>query len=75
MAEANSHQYSIKFRCPNCGDVFSKLVQKGVMAKGRGGSCPNCGVTDGAANVGNFTVLKNHPELDGSIGPYNTPRM
>jgi len=71
MVEARSNQYSMQFRCPNCGEVFSKAVQKGVSALGKGGSCPNCGVNDGQPQVGNFTVIKQHPELDAPIRPYN----
>lgn len=73
--EPNSHQYKIKFRCPNCGDVFSILIQKGVTAEGRGGVCPTCGVKDGQPQVGRFIVIRNHPELDEPIHPYNSPRM
>lgn len=73
--EPNNHQYKIQFRCPNCGDVFSKVIQKGTPAEGKGGHCPTCGVSDGQPNVGRFTVVKNHPELDEPIRPYNSPRM
>lgn len=73
--EPNTHQYKISFRCPNCGSVFEVLVQKGVIAQGRGGKCPNCGVTDGQAQVGHFKVLKNNPEYDDPTRPYNSPRM
>jgi predicted RNA-binding Zn-ribbon protein involved in translation (DUF1610 family) len=73
--EPNSHQYKISFRCPNCGEVFAKLLQKGIIADGKGGNCPTCGVSDGQAQVGRFTVIKNNPEYDEPIRPYNTPRM
>lgn len=74
--EVAKNQYKIKFRCPNCGNVYSKALQKGVLAKGRGGDCPTCGVKDGAPGVGHFDVIKEHPELDAPPGvPYNTPRM
>lgn len=76
MIELAKNQYAIKYRCPNCGEVYTKGVQKGVLAKGRGGSCPNCGVQDGTSGVGHFEIIKLHPELDALPGiPYNTPRM
>jgi hypothetical protein len=73
--ESNSHQYSIKFRCPNCGEIFERLIQKGVIAQGHGGACPCCGVIDGQAQVGHFIVIKDNSEYDEPIRPYNTPRM
>ena len=72
----NSHQYKIQFRCPNCGDVYSKLIQKGVTAQGQGGTCPTCGVKDGQPQVGNFKVIKHHPELDEQAVPnWSVPRL
>lgn len=72
----NAQQYKIQFRCPNCGDVFTKLLQKGVEAQGRAGRCPNCGVSDGQPKIGHFLVIKNHPEMDGPERPYySSPRM
>lgn len=73
--ELNSHQYAVSFRCPNCGDIFEVAIQKGVIAQGRGGKCPTCGVSDGQAQVGHFKVIKKNPEYDDPSRPYNTPRM
>ena len=72
----NSHQYKIQFRCPNCGDVYSRLIQKGVIAQGQGGACPTCGVRDGQPQVGSFKVIKNHSELDQEgVVNWNSPRL
>ena len=72
----NSHQYKMQFRCPNCGDVFSKLLQKGVEALGRGGVCPTCGVKDGQPKIGQLNTIRKHSEMDELPGiSYNTPRM
>ena len=67
-------QYKMKFRCPNCGEVFDKAVQKGVIAQGKGGVCPSCGVKDGQANVGNFQIVKKNEQYDQPVN-YNSPRM
>jgi len=56
--EGDSHSYVAKFMCPNCGDIFEKLLQKGVPSQGRGGKCPICGVFDGQPQVGGFKVIK-----------------
>ena len=74
MAE-NKHQYNISFRCPNCGVIFERLIQKGVEALGRGGVCTNCGVKDGAPKVGQFKVIRQNEEHDNPHIPFNTPRM
>lgn len=73
--EVNSHQYAISFRCPNCGEVFEKALQKGVIADGQGGKCPSCGVNDGQPQVGRFKVIKKNLEYDEGMRPYNVPRM
>lgn len=61
--------YLIEFQCPNCGEIFSKNIQKGVAASGRGGTCPNCGCKDGDTtfHLGNFKVVKKNEsqELSG----------
>lgn len=65
----NSTQYSIFFKCPNCGNIFEKLIQKGVPASGRAGECPKCGVKDGQVGVGRFEVMReNEPSFS-----YNGP--
>jgi len=58
------NQYKVQYRCPNCGILLLKGVQKGVVALGRGGTCPHCGVRDGNTGVGNFQILKKNPSLD-----------
>jgi len=72
--EIQSHEYPMKFRCPNCGEVFDKGIQKGTTALGKGGKCPVCGVTDGQPNVGHFQVIKKNDKYDQSVN-YNSPRM
>lgn len=39
--------YSMKYTCGNCGHKFVATLSQGVVAKGHGGECPNCGVKDG----------------------------
>lgn len=56
--DKNSSNYSIFFKCPNCGHIFEKVIQKGVPAAGRGGECPKCGVRDGQVGVGRFEVVR-----------------
>ena len=52
----NGH-YLISFQCPNCGEIFSRNIQLGVAASGRGGACTNCGCM--------FRVVKkNEPDAD-----------
>jgi predicted RNA-binding Zn-ribbon protein involved in translation (DUF1610 family) len=68
--DLNKNQYAISFRCPNCGQVFEKALQKGVIAEGRGGNCPCCGVSDGQPNVGRFQVIRKNMELDPQASPY-----
>ena len=64
-----SNEYSIKFRCHNCGTIFSKNIHKGIPALGKGGECPNCGITDGRAPIGNFTVIReNEPPTEMYVG-------
>lgn len=75
MTEPNEHQYEIKFRCPNCGTIFSKILKKGDAAQGRGGYCPKCGVRDGTPHVGSFGIIKENPEYDNVHSGYNAPRM
>jgi len=58
MENISPNQYVISFYCPNCGTTFQKVLQKGSVALGRGGECPNCGVKDGQSGVGNFEVIK-----------------
>jgi predicted RNA-binding Zn-ribbon protein involved in translation (DUF1610 family) len=73
--EPNAHQYIISFQCPNCGDIFEKLLQKGVQASGQGGACPNCGIQDGMPGTGAFHVIKKHPDQNViNAIPYNIPR-
>lgn len=62
--EVGKNQYAVQYRCPNCGIVMTKAIQKGIPALGRGGECPNCGVKDAAPQVGNFQIIKKNPELD-----------
>jgi DNA-directed RNA polymerase subunit RPC12/RpoP len=66
------NQYSIFFRCPNCGRIFEKHIQKGVPAAGRGGECPNCGVKDGQVGIGRFDVVK---ENEPTKFTYNGPQI
>lgn len=66
----NPNQYGIKFRCPNCGDIFEKYLQKGVPAQGRGGICPTCGSSDGQPSVGQFQVIRKNQEQDPQLSPY-----
>lgn len=73
--KASKNQFLAKFRCPNCGTIFEKAIQKGVMSKGRGGSCPYCGVQDGQAQVGNFKVIPRTPEHEQGATAYPMPRM
>jgi predicted RNA-binding Zn-ribbon protein involved in translation (DUF1610 family) len=70
MAEINSHQYEIDFRCPNCGTVFSRTIQKGVQASGMGGVCPYCGVKDGQPQIGRFEVIKKTPDQNSISSEY-----
>lgn len=71
--EANSHQYIISFRCPNCGDIFEKLIQKGIIAEGRAGKCPVCGVQEGQAAVGRFRVVRANTEHEEGGHVYSIP--
>ncbi len=57
------NEYQAKFRCSNCGEIFEKAVQKGHPATGMGGNCPNCGIKDGSAGVGNFLVMRKNEEM------------
>ena len=65
--KALAGHYLIKFQCPNCGDIFSRNIQKGAKAEGRGGVCPNCGCRDNdpTLGLGMFKVMrKNEPTYD-----------
>jgi len=46
--------YQMTYTCGNCKNRFSIDLIKGMIAKGNGGTCPNCGVRDGTQLV-NFT--------------------
>lgn len=62
----NGH-YLISFQCPNCGEIFSRNIQLGVAASGRGGACTNCGCkdNDSSLGLGMFRVVKkNEPDAD-----------
>jgi DNA-directed RNA polymerase subunit RPC12/RpoP len=54
--------YSISYRCANCGKIYTKEIQKGATADGRGGECPNCGIGDGQAGVGKFEVIRDNEQ-------------
>jgi DNA-directed RNA polymerase subunit RPC12/RpoP len=43
--------YNMKYICGNCGYKFVATLSQGVVAKGHGGACPNCGVKDGAEAI------------------------
>jgi len=43
--------YNMKFTCGNCGYKYITTLTKGVLAKGHGGACPNCGVMDGTNGI------------------------
>lgn len=75
MTETKKGYYTIKFRCPNCGDIFPREIRKGTPAKGAGGFCPTCGLKDGTPNVGNFEVIRKYPEYDSKHSGYNAPKM
>jgi len=66
----DANQYAVDYRCPNCGVLMTKAVQKGTVALGKGGHCPNCGVKDGTPSVGNFQVIKKNPSYD-QVRSYN----
>jgi DNA-directed RNA polymerase subunit RPC12/RpoP len=68
--KVNPNQYIATYRCPNCGTLFKKAVQKGIASLGQGGYCPYCGMKDGSSGVGNFQVIKANPQLD-SVRSYN----
>jgi len=63
--KALAGHYLIEFQCPNCGEIFSRNIQKGVKAEGRGGICPNCGCrdNDAALGLGMFRVVKKNEPL------------
>jgi len=69
--QVNVNQFLATFRCPNCGRVFKKALQKGVVSAGRGGDCPNCGVKDGQVKVGNFTVIRMNEQYEDQLRSYN----
>jgi len=56
-------EYQAKFRCSNCGNIYEKSVIKGQKADGMGGECPNCGIKDGTAGIGNFSVIRQNEEM------------
>ena len=65
--KALAGHYLIQFQCPNCGEIFSRDIQKGVKAEARGGACPNCGCKDNdpGSGLGMFKVIKkNEPSHD-----------
>lgn len=72
----NQNHYVISFKCANCGNVFEKAINKGLVARGNGGICPNCGIKDRHPGVGAFQVVSNledsTPKVD--IPPRIPPR-
>lgn len=56
MSQDKNH-YLMKFRCANCGYEFERQIRKGVPAPGQAGVCPNCGVRDNVAGVGQHKII------------------
>ncbi len=38
--------YFMEYTCSNCGNIYLESIPKGFGAKGCGGKCPYCGVSD-----------------------------
>lgn len=68
------NQYAISFRCPNCGHVFGKALQKGMKAEGMGGICPYCGIKDGQPGTGAFEVIRQTPSAQDCASYQGTQR-
>ena len=39
-------EYIMQFRCWNCGGNFTRNIPKGQPARGRGWTCPICGMDE-----------------------------
>lgn len=42
----NKTTYTMRFKCYNCGTIFTKEIPRGKETKGHGGECSYCGVVD-----------------------------
>ena len=61
--------YTVKFKCTNCFNIFSKELEPGVSALGRAGFCPKCGCNQdtpgaGGQKIGVFPIV---PESDNKV--------
>ena len=52
----NESEYEMEYRCANCGHTYKIVLRKGVLARGAGGECPQCGVSSGKAGVGHHEM-------------------
>lgn len=66
--KVDGSHYLISFKCANCGNKFEKQVRKGTAAAGSAGICPNCGVRDNVAGVGQHTVIRANESEDPTGG-------
>ena len=62
------NHYLMEFLCSNCGTKFEVQIRKGTPAAGKAGICPNCGVRDNVAGVGQHKVIRANESQDPTGG-------
>ena len=66
--KVDASHYLMNFLCANCGHKFERQVRKGTAANGAAGMCPNCGVRDNVAGVGQHTPIRANESDDPTGG-------